>query len=449
MGWGAEKVSVTASLFANRAANHFLYSDYYDISRRRENNEVYDTGLSASLIRDIDDLTKLIIRGDVYYGDKNIPGVETSVNTGKQKDFITRESLILDMPRFFNDAVEADISLSHRFQSLDYSDAASDSLHNLQVVDAIGRWSWYPLNVLTVSTGGSFRFSYLDSTNTGILHDGDGGLNLSLEYKPLETVLIIPSVKMAAGGNTAVPIPKLGLLWQAADFLSIKNNYYRSFKFPTFNDRYWSGDAAAHGNPDLKPEDGWGADIGAQFTLEGLNIETTFYSAYIQDSIHWRSVNQALTPVNIGEACFFGLDSSIGWELPFSVFADKKPALSLSHHFLLSYILTEGRGLDADIRMPYMPVHTFGASLEIPWNSGSLLVSAHYEGPRYSGYTQTMNTGELESYCLLNVTVNQKLNKTVSAFAVLRNALNWYYESVADYPMPGINLTLGMKVSTE
>jgi outer membrane cobalamin receptor len=91
-------------------------------------------------------------------------------------------------------------------------------------------------------------------------------------------------------------------------------------------------------------------------------------------------------------------------------------------------------------------MHMFGVSIDIPWKTGSLLISGHYEGLRYH---DTKNIIELDPHFLLNITVNQKLNKTVSAFAVLRNALNWYYESVADYPMPGINLTLGMKVSTE
>jgi vitamin B12 transporter len=48
---------------------------------------------------------------------------------------------------------------------------------------------------------------------------------------------------------------------------------------------------------------------------------------------------------------------------------------------------------------------------------------------------------------LLNATVNQKMGKYFSTFGTLRNILNESYESFYDYPMPGITLTLGMRIN--
>ncbi|GHV77662.1 hypothetical protein AGMMS49942_24830 [Spirochaetia bacterium] len=267
-GFGAEKYSWSAGIFANRAANHFLYTNYEGKISRKENNEVWDTGVSGSYIRNLpDDYSKLIISGDVYYGDKNFPtsGLHTSL-FGTQTDFSTRQNIMLDMPRAGRDDLAAEASLSHTWQSLEYEPpAGNSSLHNQHLITAINRWTWYPLARLTLRSGWDYRFNYLDSTDIGDRSRHDGGLYLTAEYKAHKTFLIIPSVKAAFSGPSeqpVTPVPKLGFLWTPLELLTIKNNYYRSFKYPDFEDLYWAGDGQTQGNPDLKPEDGWGGGLG-------------------------------------------------------------------------------------------------------------------------------------------------------------------------------------------
>jgi vitamin B12 transporter len=445
LGMGAGTFSWSANVFANRAANHFLYQDYYGIQRRRERNEVLDTGASASFSWDLPGWSRLIAAGDIYYGDKNIPGPITSVTAGKQRDLSGRQRLILDMPRVGRDDLAAELILSYTGMRLDYEDPASDSLHRVHSGTAINRWSWYPLPMLTFKAGGEYRFNYLDSTNIGIRNGHDGAFSLTVEYAPHKRVLIVPSGKMVFGGGSVTPVPKLGFVFYAADFLTLKNNFFRSFKLPNFNALYWGGDATAQGNPDLKPEDGFGADISAEYRLKNLfRLETVFYAAYIRDSIHWRFVNQVWEPVNIGEAAFFGWDTKMRWELPLSLGPVEKPVLSLSYQCLLSYILTESLTLASKIRMPYMPMHILGISLEIPWRTGSLLISGHYEGLRY---TETLNIRRLDPHFILNLNLNQRIHKHLRVFAVLRNVLNQSYVSMQDYPMPGLTITLGAQMN--
>jgi outer membrane receptor protein involved in Fe transport len=128
---------------------------------------------------------------------------------------------------------------------------------------------------------------------------------------------------------------------------------------------------------------------------------------------------------------------------------------SLSYKYLLSYILTDRTGNDigfsSKVRIPYMPMHMAGASMEIRWKSGSLIVSGRYEGLRYANYNTiqraTVNTDKLDPHFLLNLSLNQSVNKNLALFAVLRNILNEPYVSMADYHMPGITLTAGARVN--
>jgi vitamin B12 transporter len=298
--------------------------------------------------------------------------------------------------------------------------------------------------------GWDYRFAFLDSTDMGRHDRHDGGVYLTAEYQPVKSFLVIPSVK-AVFSETAAPVvavPKLGFVWHSTDSLTIKNNYFRSFKLPDLEDLYWTG-SGTYGNPDLKPEDGWGTDLGAAYRInDNINIEGTFFTQWTTASIHWYSVGGVWKPVNVGEAIFFGLDSKLRFDIPFPWGPFEKIGLSLSYQYLLSYLLSYGYTYASDKRIPYMPLHGGGFSVDIPWKrgeklTGSLVISGHYEGQRYA---EVANITKLKPYFLLNARINQEINKHFSAFLVFRNILNRSYESFNDYPKPGLTITRGARM---
>jgi vitamin B12 transporter len=97
-------------------------------------------------------------------------------------------------------------------------------------------------------------------------------------------------------------------------------------------------------------------------------------------------------------------------------------------------------------RIPYQPMHTAGASLDIFWGSGSFLISGHYESVRYTSRT---NLVELDPYFLLTANINQNIGKYFTVFTIVRNLLNQSYESHYSYPMPGLTITLGVRMNLE
>jgi vitamin B12 transporter len=452
--YGAEKYSWSLGVFGNRAANHYLYQDPYKRTRRKENNEVYDAGINASFILNFIDLSKLIFSADGYYGDKNIPSGGYSLIMGKQRDFSTRQNIMYDMPRAFRDDLATEVSLTHTWQTLGYDPPSGDSSqHDEHIITAINRWSWYPLSWFTMRVGGDYRFITLDSTEVGERNQHDGGLYLTLEFKPAEKFLIIPSIKMVLNNNGAapiVPIPKLGFAWFASDNLTIRNNYFRSFKYADFQDLYWPDQGDVAGNPDLNPEDGWGADLGAAYQYEILSLDATFFTQYTEDSIHWApGAGGVWRPSNVGAAIFFGLDSKVSVAIPLPGGPFKKIIPSLTYQYMLSYLLSYGYDFSSEKRIPYMPDHTVGFSLDLPWatgtrHAGSLLISGYFETKRYA---DTSNITILDSHFLLNANINQKIGNNLTAFGEFRNLLNSHYESFYEYPMPGLTFTLGVRMN--
>jgi vitamin B12 transporter len=409
---------------------------------------------------DLPDYAKLIASGDFYYGNRNFPLTAGSSIFGDQKDLSLRQNIMLDMPRIFRDDLATQFSLSYTWRKRDYiGPGSTPSRHDEQAVTVINRWDWYPLTELTLRFGVDYRYSHLNSTNTGIRGRHDSGAYLTLEYKPSVDFLIIPSVKVVSDGHAIVPIPKLGLAWSPLDSFSIKNNYYRSFKFPDLEDLYWEG-LGYSGNPDLKPEDGWGGDLGISYQYKNyLTLGSTFFVQWTDNSIHWSGDSGGKwRPQNVGAALFFGSENKIGIS-PFKDMALKKSgvflrdtALSLSYQFLLGRLLSYGYTWGSDKRIPYMPMHTLGVSLDIPWGlgkdgrAGSVIVSGHFEALRFA---DTANVKKLPSHFLLNININQEINKNLAAFLAARNVLNSSYQSFDSYPMPGVTFTLGVKINYE
>jgi outer membrane cobalamin receptor len=120
----------------------------------------------------------------------------------------------------------------------------------------------------------------------------------------------------------------------------------------------------------------------------------------------------------------------------------EKILLNPTYQYQMSWLLNEGLDFAASYRIPYMPTHIIGVSLDLPWKTGSLLVSAHWESTRYADPNNLM---ALDPYCLVNLTVNQDLGGHVTVFGAVRNMLNALYTSFAEYPMPGMNVTLGLR----
>jgi len=144
------------------------------------------------------------------------------------------------------------------------------------------------------------------------------------------------------------------------------------------------------------------------------------------------------------------MENKLNFDIPVSLGSIKKITASVSYQYLLSYLLSFGYDFASDKRIPYNPMHTIGISFDIPWANGSLLISGQYESLRYQ---DRPNFVELKPHFLLNATINQKIGqkigKSFTLFGVVRNALNTSYQSFYDYPMPGITLTLGVRMQYE
>jgi vitamin B12 transporter len=445
-GYGAEKFSWKGSVFGNRAGNHYRYKDDYGFARRKVSNEVLDGGGDTTFVWNLSDTTTLLSDTKLFYAHRNFPVTPNSVGYAVADDFQVTENLLFNAPLVFREDLGTEASLTYQHSNTGYGVDIKSFDH---YITGINRWNWYPSEKWTVRTGIDWRFLYIDSrsaTETQPVKTGNmGGLYLTGEFSPVKAFMLIASVKGVTDTKQAEAVPKLGFRWEIVPEFVLKNNYFRGFKFPDFDDLYYrSLDSVFVGNPNLRPEDGLGTDLTGEFKPnEMFGVDTTVYGQWTENSIHWvKSAGGRWSPENIGTAFFIGADVRPSVTLAINRGGIERLKLGATYQFQLSWLLSGDLTFADSYRIPYMPTHIIGGSADLMWRSGSFIVSAHYETTRYA---DTLNELVLDPYCVVHATVNQDIGKNFTAFASLRNILNAHYESFAGYYMPGITLTLGVK----
>jgi vitamin B12 transporter len=450
-GYGAAKHSWNVSLFGNRAGNHYLYRDDYGFARRKTGNEVLDTGGNVSFTAGLSGLSSLVSDTKWYYAEREFPVTPDSTGSAPARDFSVTESLLFNAPVIFREDLGTEASLTYQYAAARYGVGVKNFDHH---ITGINRWNWYPNETWTLRSGIDGRFLYVDAgsgTETGPVKTGGlGGLYVTGEFSPVKGFMITASLKGVTDTKRGAAVPKLGFRWEAAPGFTLKNNYFRSFKFPGFDDLYYrSLDNMFVGNPELKPEDGLGADLTGEFAPEGIfGMNVTVYAQWTEDSIHWvKSAGGRWSPENTGAAWIAGADVRPVLTLPFAAGGPvQRLKLGLTWQFQLNWLLSGSLSFADGYRIPYMPTHIVGGSVDLQWRTGSLLLSAHYETTRYA---DTSNQMALAPYCIVHATCNQGIGRYFTAFASLRNILNARYESFAGYHMPGISLTVGLRMNFE
>jgi len=444
VGWETFEGSsgIKAGLEVVRAGNHFLFQDPQYKIRRRTGAGVQDLRGDISYLWDPGKEQSLLLSGSFYWGDKDVPGPLYSTNPGTQEDLYFKSALHYRLGALSDAGANTEMVFTYSYEGTDYTDSTGTTIQGLHTIQGISRWEIPSKGKLTYRPSVDATYGYLDSSNLGVVSRPEGGLSLGIEYAATEKLTLIPFLKMVITETTVMPVPKLGILYRISDSLTVKHNWFRTFRLPTLNDLYWPEDSFAKGNPDLKPEDGVGTDLILEMLKPGAYLlEASFYATYQKDAISWQPGSGGKwTPTNIAEALYFGSD----WR----VSTDVHPTLKLTatYGWLLTYVLTGTLTLRDDKRMPYQPVHRFGAGVEVLWNTGSLVITQKYESERYA---TIVNAAPLAPYFTLDVSLTQKLGDSWTLLISGANLLGANYQLIENYPLPRTTVSVGLRFSGE
>lgn len=213
-----------------------------------------------------------------------------------------------------------------------------------------------------------------------------------------------------------------------------RGSYATGFRAPTINQLYFPG----FGNPDLKPEQNRGWDVGIDQSVwrDKLFLSATYYYTDFENLIQNVVAGALLKPENVGEA------RTQGWEVGFRV--DVLPNLS----FRGQYTNTSNRNLTNGKRLARVPIDQASLGLSYrPIPALQLNVDYRFVGARNNDANNSPE-GKLGAFGVVSATASYDINKTVQVFGRVENLGDAQYEEIIGYGTPirsifgGIKLTL-------
>ena len=433
------------------ANNRFLFENFKHLTYERLNSEVKDANANVQFLHYFGNGNYFGASDLFYIGDKNVPGVENAAFCGNQKDLSNKMIFSLNFPAI-KDCVRLENSFAWICDARYYkefsagSGGASSSANTLSMGGGSSDASQHYVNSFKLSSsaviyawknflqsaGVSFDYTDLKSTNDG------NHAQFTLTAKETSKIKLgefftmsVPLAVKVCNSNFAF-IPKAGV---TAEFshIDLILDAYRMVQFPNMDDLYWNG-SGFHGNPDLKPETGWGADFSVNVHHFFVPFSLCVFSNYYANKIQWNLSSGQ--PENLASAFYLGVDFSAQKTLFDFI------TIKLSAEYLYNRLLDSSNQLTYGKRIMWTPDLTASVNVAFNFSLFNWNIDASYTGKRY---TSNLNLFSMDPYVLLNSSLEFTKIKWFTPYIRAENILNTDYEAAENYPMPGISLTIGVK----
>lgn len=373
------------------------------------------------------------------YADAGAPNTVSSPSPDAQMTTTSaRGTVAYSVDSLVDGSLAIDASAFGSWSRLDFP--AESSLHDSISAGVDIRSRFYASDAMEIPAGIELRFDGADSNKVGTparLHAGAYAAPIIAMGDALE---IAPSVRYDWYDDYSAGLTyALGLVGTVGDGVVLKLTGGRSYRAPTFNDLYWPSTPWGEGNPDLVPETSWYAEAGGESKIGIVSISMYGYARYTEDMIDWGDPDGdgVWRPENLDAAAFFGADAEAGFKL-----GDLD--VTASYALLLSYDLANGQELSDDVRVANIPVHTIKLEPEYALGDVKLSLRGSWRSERYISATKT-----LEPIFLLGARVQYAVMEGLSVYLDGENLLNADYVETSGYPMPGMTLKTGVRITLD
>ena len=427
-----ERTFFSANANLGLAKNLYLFKNYAGKISERTGSSVWDSTAGISISHFFENGMNLSMNESVYAGNKFCPGPENSSGTKIQKDYDSRFTLNFSMPDAFS-LFSWENNFSY-IANIRFYDATSEhSAHYVNTLTFASYLSFFGNDYFKQDAGFSFDGVFLDSTDDGKHNQFTFTLKSNSKiYMPNDWALTVPLAVKFQGNNFAF-VPKIGIN-KKFSFGEFSLNAYRMIQFPNMDDMYWNS-SYAHGNPDLIPEDGWGGEFSFNSFIDFIPVSACVFSNYYRNKIQWSSASGRWRPENVASAFYFGIDFDFDKK-----FFDGLLGIKFNCEYLYTMLLDDSNAQTYGKRIMWTPDFVAALIVDLNLKSWTFTVDANYTGKRY---VSNLNISFLDPYVLLNASASYTGFSNATPYMKLENILCQDYESVENYPMPLISLTLG------
>ncbi|MDR2473398.1 MAG: TonB-dependent receptor [Tannerella sp.] len=239
--------------------------------------------------------------------------------------------------------------------------------------------------------------------------------------------------------------------------LLLRAFYKRIFRMPTFNDLYYTD----IGNINLNPEYTTQYNVGFQYAVEMLRKT----SLQIRADAYYNEVTDKIVAIpkgngqyrwmmmNLGYVEIRGVDVSAAVET--QLIAPLRTSLQLNYTCQRAQELTDPTSPWYGGQIAYIPWHNGSAIVNVGWRTWDLNYGFIYVGERYhnsanirENYEQPWYTHDLTIGKTFVVGARRALplQRRARLSLEINNILNQYFDVVQNYPMPGRNFKIILKI---
>jgi vitamin B12 transporter len=202
--------------------------------------------------------------------------------------------------------------------------------------------------------------------------------------------------------------------------IQIRASFSRNYNLPALNDLYW----AQLGNPNLKAENGFSGEMGADFPIKQSKLSLTVFKTKTKDWIQWSPQADGLWhPFNINTVISQGIETFFKTH-----FIKNKVKYEVNAH----YQLADSRDFNKKYLL-YTPVHTGGATVRVLYKNSFFQYNQTASSRRYA---TTDNSSWANPFTIGNMSTGTDLKlgkfKTTVQLKVL-NVFNTDYQVIPFY----------------
>ena len=432
--YASKKTSVMLGISRNASDNNYPYpeTDQINVNGQYHNNNVsFASGFKLNSKNTIN------VFANLYKGRRNFSVPTPNALRTKYTDFNTRS--LIEWESNIGD-FNSNLKLATTTEEYEYfANINSDffTFGNVQNFIAKYKLDYLVSHNMLLSAGANYTHNNGRGSDIQSKTRNLAAATLSLKHEISKSFLYEIGLRQETNQDFGNPLLySAGVHYKASSFYQLKINTSKNFRIPTYNDLYWTG----LGNPNLKPETSYQAEMSHLFSYKNALLTVTGYYNQVTDLLRYVPGNDGVfRPENTNEVEIYGLEG---------IFSYKKKIASHSFSINATYAYTVSENKETDKQLIYVPFHKLTAALGYGYKN----LSAYYQylnnGEVFTT-TDNISANILDSYMVANLGIDYTLGrqKNYKIGVQILNLWDEAYESVLNRPLPGRNFNFYLNLN--
>jgi len=227
---------------------------------------------------------------------------------------------------------------------------------------------------------------------------------------------------------------RFGMEAKPMDWIKLKSNIQRSFRYPNFSELYYPDQGYIRGNPDLNDEKSIGWDAGFIAYCRFIKFEFDYFQNRIENQILFVPISATtIQPINTYDVFSHGIELSLNLH----------PIKFM--HFDANYTLTSAHFSSSNAQLPGRPRHKFNIKGYATFWRLSPFANVQYVG---SFPVNVSNTVWISGHTSVNAGLTAEISKHIYSTFEIKDITNVQMYDSRAFPLPRRSfwLTVGAKI---